>query len=131
VHNTYTWCIGTFFPNCTNSSNPPDGTAFTDFLPRVNGTLCDTDACTGLAGYSDWRLPTISELQTIVDMSAPGCFDGLCIDPTFGPTQSGYHWSCTTDQTYPDFAWNMSSDGLVWSTVKNQSYYVRAVRSGS
>src|SRR5262249_15010886 len=86
VNNVYQWCSGTS-PNCTNPSNPPDGGAFTDFLPRVNGQLCGSSTCPGLGGHHDWRVPTLAELQTIVDLTQGLCSggSGACINSAFGP----------------------------------------------
>jgi hypothetical protein len=58
--NDYTWCAGTF-PNCAAATDPPDGTAYTDFLGKLNGdTSSDGSTVTGcFANHCDWRLPTI------------------------------------------------------------------------
>jgi hypothetical protein len=81
------------------------GNAYTDFLPRLNG-LFDPFAASGcFAGRCDWRLPKISELQTILIGSraalgqAATCSATPCIDPAFatigGPTASSVYWSAT------------------------------------
>src|SRR5262249_54469788 len=48
--NTYSWCVGGElpFPYCDNLANPPDGTAFTDFLGTLNnGTSGDGTTTSG------------------------------------------------------------------------------------
>jgi hypothetical protein len=118
--NLYRWSTG--------SPYNPDGTAFFTFLATLNGP-------TPFAGYGDWRLPSPMELQTIVDLAAPGCGSGsACIDQTvFGPTQSYYYWSASTYAPNPSGAWVVGFDvGNVLAGVKAlDSLYVRAVRSGS
>jgi hypothetical protein len=50
----------------------------------------------GNGSYTDWRLPTILELDTIVDLTVPGCRSGAaCVDPIFGPTLPRDYWSAT------------------------------------
>jgi hypothetical protein len=121
--NFYTW-----------STNEPlaDGTVFTDFLLRVNGFLCDVPStCAGLGGHSDWRLPSLDELQTIVDNSAVGCgLSHACIDPAFGPTLFNPYWTSTTNTDTPNDAWLV--DFVDGSDVDNDKasglFGVRAVR---
>lgn len=118
VSNAYAWTTG--------SPYNPDGPAFFRFLAELNGP-------SPFAGHDDWRLPTITELQSIVDLSATGCGLGSpCIDPVFGPTQSSIYWSSSTYQNLPTNAWYVFfSDGFTFTNTKTTSLYVRAVRSGS
>lgn len=124
VNNVYKWSA---------SGTAPDGGAFTDFLARVNGTLCATFACPGLGGHSDWRVPTLSELQTIVDATQGDCGGGSgpCINPIFGPTAAFGYWSSAT------LAGNPIKALIVHFSFGNSNFedktsigYARAVRGG-
>lgn len=120
----YTWSTGSPFN--------PDGLAFFTFLATLNGIT--PFSSTPFAGYGDWRLPTLAELLTIFDFTAPGCGGGVspCIDPVFGPTQPFYYWSATTTFGAPGFA-NSVDFGGGWARWDNKlsTLYVRAVRNGS
>ena len=138
VNNVYQWCQDTT-PNdfaCDHagpfSNNPPDGGAFFDFLARVNGTLCAASNCPSLGGHSDWRVPTLSELQTIVDLGAPGCGGGSpCINSAFGQTVPSGYWSSATTAGIPVNAWLVFfNNGGSGSSNKPGIAYVRAVRGG-
>lgn len=132
--NMYTWWTG------SADTVTPNGTAFTEFLVKLNDCSSpDGKSLTGgFAGYCDWRLPTIIELQSIVDQTAPGCGAGLqCIAPIFGPTDS-FYWSGTLAAPGgPGYAWGVGFAGggdvnggvVVGNTV--DEFAVRAVRGNS
>ena len=84
-----------------------------------------------LGVYSDWRLPTIKELSTIVDSSIP--YPGPTINTDYFPnTVSSDYWSSTTYASNPSYAWFVYFyGGGMDSRSKSSSYcYVRAVRAG-
>lgn len=128
VDNIYNWTAG------GGGDTFPDGTVFTDFLAKLNGASSDGITITGcLAGHCDWRLPTIVELQTILDPSLCGPSTS-CIDPIFGPTIGDLYYSATTDAAIPTDAWVVAfynGDVTYWFKHDFAGLYVRAVRAGS
>jgi len=79
------------------------------------------------ANHTDWRLPNVKELQSIVDYELVY----PAINQTFFPnTQSNFYWSGTTYADYTDGAWFVSFyDGYVYLDNRVFDYYVRPVRS--
>ena len=62
-----------------------------DWLDLVN-----TENGIGFAGHTDWRIPNVKELQSIVDYGR----SGPSIDPVFGPAASGY-WASSSSVFNP------------------------------
>ena len=60
------------------------------FLPGINSNIHDTETDTSstvsfASGYTDWRIPTVVEFQTILDVTQGNCGGGSgpCVDAIF------------------------------------------------
>jgi hypothetical protein len=143
VNNLYKW---------SSTATLPDGNAYTDFLVALNTPP-------GFSGHENWRLPIISEVQSIqvgpgvetVANTAPPdpeagqnltgqsleCVEAPCIDPRFaavgGPTAPGDYWSASTHGVFPLQAWTSNPPpGYDFHfDDKSTPNFVRAVRAGS
>ena len=83
-------------------------------------------ACT-LGGFSDWRLPTVQELLSIVDYERTE----PAIDPVF-ECEDSWYWTSTPLASSPsDYAWdvNFGSGHSLWY-YQDFEGFVRAVRPG-
>jgi len=79
-----------------------------------------------LDNYSDWRLPNIKELLSIVDFvgNNPSIFSKF-------DTMSSFYWSSTTYTQKVETAWGVVFDyGSATSKEKKLLHYTRAVRGG-
>lgn len=81
-----------------------------------------------LDGKENWRLPSASELMSIVDY---GLREPAINGVAFPSTNAALHWSATTRGfPRPIYAWRVNFfDGGIYFDGKSASYYVRCVRS--
>lgn len=110
----------------------PNGSAFVDFIPRLNGKSTDggynTEQC--FADKCDWRLPTIDELATLGSLCDCGCGRGWC-STIPGKTHEGLYLSSTHDDGGRAFALSFGNGGRSAINKHITDAYVRAVRGGS
>ncbi|AOP33151.1 hypothetical protein A0128_04355 [Leptospira tipperaryensis] len=96
---------GLIWQKCSNGLAPTTcaGVSVTNDL---NGAIGACGALNGInfAGRNDWRLPSVNELQSIVDYSA----NSPSISASFPNTTIGLYWSSTTYSNLP------SGGMIVW-----------------
>jgi len=82
----------------------------------------------GYAGYSDWRLPNVNELKSIVEHSC----DTPSINTTIFPaTMSRVYWSSSPFASFSLKAWGVYFlDGFDGNGNRGYPYQVRLVRGG-
>jgi formylglycine-generating enzyme required for sulfatase activity len=120
---TFTWCDTNTATNGGNQGICGTGTgnAATDTEAYIKAL---NDATFG--GFSDWRLPSVKELESIVDLSK---YSPAINTAWFPNTVPSYYWSSTTYAYYVDYAWWVSFNyGYVSADDKANAYAVRAVR---
>ena len=117
---TYTNYSTTYNPNGLYGT----ATDASGFVSAVNAT--------NLCGYSDWRLPTVDELLSIMDYGT--AYPAPTIDTTWFPnTQDNMFWSASSLVGSPAYAWKVDFNyGFTYGLnyYRSSSFYVRLVRGG-
>ena len=110
-------------------SNCSGSMSWVDALSEANGLEAPDCLLTDGSVPTDWRLPNIKELLSLVDyaQSDPALPSG---NP-FVNVESSRYWSSSTEVQNPDGAWCVSLDGGgVCGVAKNNTYFVWPVQGG-
>lgn len=80
-------------------------------------------------GFSDWRIPNMDELRTIVDYARK---ENVFDTKIFGNCQVGDYWSSNVFIPQPEMSWVIFSGfGSAIAKVRDSERYVIAVRGGN
>jgi len=130
---------GTVTDNLTGLMWMQDANAGNDCQGADTGTetwanaLASAAACNvgaGFAGYTDWRLPNVRELFSLIHHGQANSATWLNTQGFTG-VQSGYYWSSTTRADSTSAAWIVVlSYGSVGNVGKSLASYVWPVRGG-
>ncbi len=117
-----------------DGSTPTDGGLCTGGATTWQGAL-NYVAClntNNYLGHSDWRLPNVNELESIVNDGQSNVATWLN-GQGFSNVQWNYYWSSTSYASNPSCAWSVfmyDGDVLAFNVAKSYSYYVWPVRGG-
>ena len=124
---TYSWYNSNSSTNGGNAGSASGGTCQTAGHCDTEKYVADVNA-SALGAYTDWRMPTDDELQSIVHYGRTN----PTIDPTYFPnTPSSGFWSGSPDAYGSSSAWCVYfSYGFVNSYYRYDGYSIRVVRGG-
>ena len=119
-----------------NAPGPATCSPLSDVNRTWQGSL-DYIACLNTwnyLGYSDWRLPNVNELESLVN-AEQGNIAIWLNGQGFTNVQANWYWSSTSIAGYPNYAWTVEFWGGMYSDGgmgdgKTYIYYAWPVRGG-
>ena len=127
----------------TGEQLPDDATEWVAVLDAKTNLMWQRDRCVGrykwdeigeaadfineqgLAGFNDWRVPTIDELKSLVVKGRMPAIDSRY----FPSARDSYFWSSSPYAFYSSFAWNINfNNGHDHAVIKPDAGFVRLVR---
>lgn len=110
---TYTW-------------NQASGTATADMNDNPGGVV-NICGSLSLGGHTDWRLPSMKELITLLDYAERP--DQMAIDTVVFPSTKTDYWTSDVFELSSDIAWNVNfTTGTFLPSGKSSKTYVKCVR---
>ncbi len=130
-HTTTDNVTGLIWKTCSEGQSGADcsgGSAAAYTWEQAKNACQNLNSANSGAGYAartDWRLPAIEELITLLHT---GTFNPEIDTAYFPGTVSSYYWSSSTNVFDTDNAWEVSFyNGSVYNYSKTDNYYVRCV----
>jgi hypothetical protein len=103
--------------------------SWADALSDANGLMTGQCSLTDGSVATNWRLPNIKELLSLVDYGEAG--PALTLGHPFTSVQSSFYWSSSSAVSFLNIAWGVNINaGFVSSDFKDGGDFVWPVRGG-